>query len=391
MSSGESFDDYSSDEEPLRWNDPEPERQEVTEFQLREFEKTFATVKSQLTELTEEYEQLKAQYAKELKVSKDLQEGRKALEKERDEYDRETNLINDQLNKKPVKTKSSKKADDNAKIEMYEIQMTNRSINDLKKKKQELEKQFEEEKKHWKVERNRLLQLIRKQETENDLLKQSIEQFKSFLDDKSDHEEEAEETTIPEVVANPDAKLTKLLSPHANKQSSPRKSLDSQVTEVYLKRRSPPAPKFVVPEVNFALPNYPLNFDYWPPGEGVKIGRETKYGNGDVVIRFKNGTHKIKRGDSEHVIFPNGDIHIGYADGAVAYKYSDGAVEITLPDKTSHFLFPNGQRQVNHPNGDKHILFPDGTTQYMTASGDYQKRTPKGEIETCVNGVISKI
>ena len=411
-----SGDEYSSDEEPLAWNDPEPEKQEVTESQLREFEKTFAQVKQQLLELTDQYDSLRAQFKKEQQVQSDLKKGKQALEDDRNRYDKEMNLISDQT-AKPAKTKQSKQAEIDVKQDMYEIQMATRSINAMKAKKAELEHKFQQEKSLWASEKVRLTQLVKKAENENAILKQTIEQFGMFVKEK---EADMEVVANPEatltkvlsprtqtrpkynVVANPEAKLTQILSPIAAKQSPRRQSplrgsneslndtFDRQMMRAY-KQATKPIPK---PADDMFPPEYSMDFDYFPPGEGTPGagGKEMVYDNGDVVISFRNGTRKIKRGDETHVIHKNGDVSITFADGAAAYRYKETkAIELTLPNKTGYYLFANGQYEVHYPTGDKYVIFPNKSTKYTRANGDYQIRTADGKVETCVGGVVSKI
>ena len=419
-----SVDEYSSDEEPLAWNEPEPEKKEVTEAQLREFEKTFSMVKQQLAELTEQYDTLRSQFKKEQQVQADLKKGKQALEDDRNRYDHEMNLISDQT-AKPAKTKQSKRAADQVKIDMYESQMAMRSINEMKARKQEIEHKFQQEKSLWNSEKVRLTQLLRKAENENAILKQTIDQFATFMKEK---EEEPEEPDM-EVVANPDATLTKLLSPHAKsspkykvvanpdakltqilspvaaKQSPRRQSplrgsneslndtFDREVMRAYKQAQKPP-PSMAKPTDDMFPPEYTMEFDYFPDGEGTPgaSGKEVVYDNGDIVISFRNGTKKIKRGNDTHVIHKNGDVSITYADGAAAYRYRETkAIELTLANGTGYYLFANGQYEVHYPSGDKYVIFPNKSTKYTRANGDYQIRTADGRVETCVGGVVSKI
>jgi hypothetical protein len=280
----------------------------------------------------------------------------------------------------------------------------------MKVKKQSLQSQFDQEKTLWKTERGRLLRAVEQLEVENETLRLSIERSKARLGE-DDSEDEPEDDFSIEVVANPESRLSQRLSPSAQKYI-PQPKPDAVVsvanaaplriplpkTAVSMVKSSPPrAPQpkpaeFVdLPDTGF--PQYSLNFDYCPTGNGrlSADGKETVFDNGDVLLVFRGGKKKIKTTKADYVHFGNGDVQIDFRDGATAYRYQQtGAVELNLPDGTAHCVFPNGQREVRFGNGDKYIVFPDRSTKYAKANGDYQIKRPDGRVENCVRGIVSR-
>jgi hypothetical protein len=191
-----------------------------------------------------------------------------------------------------------------------------------------------------------------------------------------------------------EAKPFQAVSPRRSKAPSKRQvqtALDRAIIVESQQVRSPPRPQFQSNDIPFT--DFSLDFDYWPSSRGIASddGREVKFGNGDVVINFKDGRKKLKRSDCNYVLFNNGDVQIDFDDGRVAYRYKQTlAIEITLPDRTTHCLFRTGQREIRFPNGDKYIVFPDESTKYSKANGDYRITRNNGVIETCVSGIVSR-
>jgi hypothetical protein len=379
MESGSAAEEDASDG-PLPWREEGPAREEVTEAQHREFERTFKEVREQLRSLIQEFDDLRVQKEKELRIAKELLLEHRALEQDRAAFDREANILAAQIGQpRPAKQPQTREAAAQTKMEMLEIQLATRSIQELKQKQQALQVQFGQEKSIWKTERQRLVHSIDQFEIENETLKLSIAQSQSRL-------QEVEAPAI-EVIPNPESKLFRTLSPRVSRARPPSPPAQMQPP-------SPPRteqPQF--PTGDLLFPDYPLDFDYWPPGQSVTgpDPREVRFENGEVVLTFRDGRKKLKRRGSSHIRFPNGDVQIDFDDGAIAYRYKETmAIEVNCPDSASHCLFTNGQREVRFANGDKFVAFPDKSTKYSKANGDYQIQRANGICETCIGGVVTK-
>ena len=138
--------------------------------------------------------------------------------------------------------------------------------------------------------------------------------------------------------------------------------------------------------------NYPLDFTFNP---GVILKEEPKsdgrklirYKNGMTATRFRNGTIKMKNKDVIYVFYENGDKAIEFSDGARGYWYKEtDTTELSLPDKTVMYQFSNGQIERHFPNGDKAVQYPNGQFKIMHKNGDYEVHHPSGKTEKCTNG-----
>jgi hypothetical protein len=304
----------------------------------------------------------------------------RTLEKERTAFDKEANIIAGQVSQVPrSKQKQTREAAANTKVDLYEIQLATRSIQELKEKREALQSVFDQERVMWKTQRQRLLALVEQFEVENETLKLTIEQARVTIEESS-----IEDTVIP----NPESRLFQALSP---RQGRPMPSSNTALDRAIAAQSIPPPRPQDTEIVPFT--DFNLEFDYWPSGEGVAStdGREIKYGNGDIVLKFRDGRKKLKRAQCNHVWFTNGDVQIDFDDGRVAYRYKQtSAIEVTLNDGTTHCLFRTGQREVRFRNGDKYVVFPDFSTKYSKSNGDYRITRPNGVIESCISGVISR-
>jgi hypothetical protein len=367
-------------EGPLLWRVEQPPRERVSETQAKDFERTFKAARRQLEALLKEYDDLRSQKERELKAAKELLGDHRTLEKERAAFDAEANLLAGEIPQVPKSNqKQAKEAAANTKLELYEIQLANRSIQELKQKRDALQSVFEQEKVIWKTERQRLLAAIDQLEVENETLRLTVEQTEA---------KSSSEDSDPPPPPPPAPKPVPAARPPKRQIQT---ALDRAIATESQAVRSPPRPQFQTDEIPFT--DFRLAFDYWPSGAGTPSddGREVKFANGEIVVIFKDGRKKLKRSDSNYVIFNNGDVQIDFDDGRVAYRYKQTmATEITLSDGTTHCLFRTGQREIRFLNGDKYIVFPDESTKYSKANGDYRITRKSGVIETSINGIIAR-
>jgi hypothetical protein len=353
---------------PLPWKIEEPAKEEVSEAQAREFERTFKAARQQLQELLREYEELRIQKEKELKLAKELLTDHKHLEKERAAFDKEANIVAGPL-PPPSKTKRSKEGTAHTKLDLSEIQLATKSIQELKQKRDLLQSVFEQEKVLWKTEKRRLATTIEQFETENQHLKLIIEQTQSKLPERRIEDE---------VIPNPESKLVQILSP-----------LSAKAVNAEPPSETPPSL-----EVNgIPFTDFALDFDYWPSSSGVDSadGGSVVFPNGEILTKFKDGRKKLKRRDCSYVFFNNGDVQIDFDDGRVAYRYKETmAIEVTLKDGITHCLFRTGQREIRFKNGDRYVVFPDRSTKYSKSNGDYRITKKDGAIEMRIAGIVSR-
>ena len=180
-----SDDDF--DDMPIQWNVPHPAVQEVTEQQFHEFEKTFLLIQSKLNDTLNQQKSIKIQYKKLKKDKSDLINEKKQVDSEIQNFIDETEDIRASLNKNQLpKQKSNNKNDLNTQQEMMEISTINSNINELKNKITKLQTKYTEEIRLWKVEKTRLSNILQEQQNEKDIMKQSIEQFKAYLNENDD-------------------------------------------------------------------------------------------------------------------------------------------------------------------------------------------------------------
>jgi hypothetical protein len=360
-----------------------------------------------MKDLAREYETLRVHCEKMKKTALELAEERQSLDQARHSLTNETEILTAQLNtEKPVHR--TQKSDAMTKSEIFEVQTAIRLIKEARSKKAALETQYNEEQGLWKAERKRLSQLLQAEKEKNFVMKQSIEQFSGYLEDK---------TPEVSVQVNPDSRLHKALSPISQKQvpqtsvdfSSDSDSLSEEAvfTDQIARFSSPikqrpktspkPSakvePKPMMPRPHAESPEARFNFDYWPtgPNRPSQDGREIHFDSGDVMLKCGKGARKVRHGTMEIVRLDNGDVEVRLNDGSVGYRFEEtGDIEMTLPDGTRHCVFANGQREIFFPDGDKYLIAPNKWTRYTRANGDYQLRNADGRVETCVNGVVSR-
>jgi hypothetical protein len=291
---------------PVQWRKPEPPKREVPAAQLREFERAFSKLEAQIRELTQEYESCKTQYDKLKRNAQEFATERRALERSRQSLTSDAEVLDARLNSEKS-GRRSKKSDDLTKTEIFEIQSTTRLIKEITNKSSALSTQYSEEQKLWKTEQKRLVQLVQAAQEKNYVMKQSIEQFRSYLEERSSPRSESPAVSV---AVNPDSKLSKILSPHAEKQGSRVQSpsiirdsdSDSSTSEQAsfgpdetlfsspIRDRPEPKPVIMfVPQTD--TPESRFHFDYWPSGESTSSpdGRELYFRNGDVLLNCKNG------------------------------------------------------------------------------------------------------
>jgi hypothetical protein len=366
---------------PLPWKNEGPPTKPVSEAQARDFEGTFRAAREQLERLWREYEDLRGHKERELKLAKDLVSEHRSIEQERTTFDKTANILAGEVGQIPKANKTQAKATaENTRLEMYEIQMARRSIQELKQKRDALQSVFGVEKAMWKTQRQRLLALIEQLEVENETMKLTIEQAQSVV----------EEDLIDDTVKrNPESMLFQALSPRSEKRRPAFKTaLDRAIAAQSEAVQLPEAQNEPLCFTDFAIA-----FDYWPslPGVPSADGREIKFDNGEVALIFKDGRKKLKRAECSHVLFPNGDVQVDFDDGRVVYRYKrSNAIEVTMKDGTTQCLFSNGQREIRFLNGDKYIAFTDGSTKYAKSNGDYRITRSNGSVESSINGALNR-
>jgi hypothetical protein len=400
---------------PVHWRNPEPPKRVVPPSQFHEFERAYSKLERQIADLTLDYEYLKGQYDKLRQTSQELANEKQTLDRSRRSLTTESEVIDARL-KTENPSRRTTKSDQLTRTEIMEIQSTTKLIREIALKKAALEHELTEEQGLWKTERKRMVQLLEAAKEKNTVMKQSIEQFRTYLEEKKDSF-----VAHVQVEVNPNIRRNEPMSPVSQKQpQSPPQCLLPAPTEsssegasfddnealfsspirerpqprIELKPKLPVVPRFEqkIPPAQPNAPESRFNFDYWPDDEGSvsRDGREIYFENGDTIINCKGDVRKLRHGTMELIRFGNGDVEVRLADGSVGYRFSETqAIELTLPDSTRHCIFANGQREIFFANGDK-FLVTSKWTRYTRANGDYQVRGVDGDVMTCVNGVISR-
>ena len=109
---------------------------------------------------------------------------------------------------------------------------------------------------------------------------------------------------------------------------------------------------------------------------------KTMYKNGDISLKYQDGTFRIMRNDCENIYFYNGDIEQRFKNGFVVHQYeSNGAIEAVLPSKVTFIIFKTGQVEEHDPSGIKTVAFGDGKYMRIYPDGKcevkYKKNLPK--------------
>ena len=100
--------------------------------------------------------------------------------------------------------------------------------------------------------------------------------------------------------------------------------------------------------------------------------------NGDVVIQFNNGDHKISKKDTRTVFYYYCEVdtwHTTYSpniDHLNASEQGLRGVEV--------FHFPSGQIEAHFPDGAKEVLFPDGIAHRLDPEGEEHQIIDAGDL-----------
>jgi len=171
--------DYSSDE--IQWEETKESSHEVTEQQMREFQKTLKENQSIFKTLTMEQDSLLSEIES-LKI--ELKESKANIEKVRKEYNEATDLlerIGEMLNRPSFTKPVIMSIEDKKSIEEISVvQKQDRTIEDYQKRLTDKKSKFIDRKKKANTEKKRLIEILQLKERENQDIVKKISVFQKF-------------------------------------------------------------------------------------------------------------------------------------------------------------------------------------------------------------------
>ncbi|OHT14329.1 T-complex protein 10 [Tritrichomonas foetus] len=277
-----------------------------------------------------------------------------------------------------------------------ESNLANVELIDLRKKYNELETKYENDKKSWEIEKLQLLNQI-------EVLKLNSENFNNVSKGKSNKKDSPESEKSIHVnfempinenqnkTPNKDPKMIEkkhLTSSNKKKKGIGNINDSNNHNNNHLLKQNKQRPPL--------HPKYQLDLMFNPgpvlKEESRSSGRKLlRYKNDLSATLFPNGTRKMKYKDCIYIFYSNGDTAQEFQDGARAYRYEEtGAIELQLPDKTVLYEYTNGQREAHYKNGDKEITYMNGQKKIIFPNGDFEVYHPSGKVEKFINGQIVK-
>ena len=388
-----------SDSGPVLWNAPKPAVKEVTEQQKRDFEKTFASVKSQLNDVLNQQQQVKAQHKKLKKQAQDLVSERKQVDDELKSCIQETEDIQSALNqKKKIKQKSNPQLDFMTQKEMLEISSINTNISDIKTKINKLKTQYSEEQKLWKAEKNRLVRLLKEQKNESEIMVQSIRQFKDILrehniSDNIDfdiHEESdsdilksssSSEEIKPKEKSSTAKKLidntiqniyNENINTLKNNQSSKTENEDNDISDDYESDNF----NVVSNSRKYDDINSPLKIVPNPKSKLVQMLSSSSQSSpmSSPIRSSPPPKPQVFKMEKVRDFMPS----IYKLD--FTYKPRGQPKTVTTIKNGTEIIYENGDKYIEYRNGTKKIRRQDGTSYIMFSNDDVSKEFPDGAV-----------
>ena len=105
---------------------------------------------------------------------------------------------------------------------------------------------------------------------------------------------------------------------------------------------------------------------------------------GKKEMVYSNGIRKEIYPDGYSVVyFTNKDVKQCFVDGRTVYHYAEAkTIQTTFPDGMQLFKFANGQIEKHFPDGSKEISFQDGTVKCVYPDGQEESVFPDGTVQT---------
>ncbi|OHT12633.1 hypothetical protein TRFO_17449 [Tritrichomonas foetus] len=425
-----SDDDF--DNAPVLWNAPQPAVQEVTEQQKREFEKTYASIQNQLNNLISQKQQLKSQHQKLKKDASDLVAEKKLVDNEIKSCIQETEDIRNNLNKKPpAKPRTSNKNDFTAQKESLEFSSINNDIKRVRGEIDKLKTKYNEELRLWKGEKNRLTNLLQEQQNECNIMKQSIEQFRSYLREKNSSDlffEEEEDENKNEFSSRPASSPIRVspkeqqelqkyqemlqLNPKEKQQEKPTEKYQENYKEKRMEIDIKPNPdsklyqflsssaesspvqspvqsparsnvKSYIQGSNKTTPHSPIKKIVSPPTFTVQKVREFMppmykldfnyhpIGEPKATTTLKNGRESLYENGDRYIEYRNRTQKITRRDGTVYILFPNDDVSKEFPDGVLAYYFgETGAIQLTLPDQTTHTVFTNGQKEINFTNGD---------------------